>query len=225
MKWGFWVVVQFELHHYRILQQLASGPLQRLHYKRLATKRADAMKTTASIKRIAYVLESALVALCFCQPAPAQSTQSRYELPSNYTQWLDEDVRWIITPQERRDFRALSTVEDRDRFMERFWKRRDPTPGTPENEFKEEHYRRIEYANIHFGWDKVPGWETDRGRIYIRFGPPDEIKQGPFLVSESSAKRTEVWYFDLTPKGKPVSVRFVDFCKCGDYRFEPAPVD
>jgi|SRR5215469_17681048 len=183
------------------------------------------MNCTASIKLTPYVLQAALLAFCFSHALPAQSTQSEYELPSKYEQWLDEDVRWIITPEERTMFRGLTSNEDRDRFIERFWKRRDPTPGTPENEFKEEHYRRIAYANIHFAWGKVPGWQTDRGRIYIRYGPPDEIKQEPLRLSDTSGKRTEVWYFDSIRSGKPMTFRFVDFCGCGDYRFDQGPIN
>ena len=85
-------------------------------------------------------------------------------------------MRWIIRPEERAAFLRLGNNQDRERFIEEFWKRRDPTPDTVENEFKEEHYRRIAYANMHFGWQKVQGWETDRGRIYILYGPPNSIK-------------------------------------------------
>jgi len=183
------------------------------------------MNTPASTKLTPYLLRVALVAFCFYEVLPAQSTQGQYELPSKYEQWLNEDVRWIITPEERATFRALSNNEDRDRFIERFWKCRDPTPGTPENEFKEEHYRRIAFANMHFGWDKVPGWETDRGRVYIRYGPPDEITQEPLRVGNTSKKRTEIWYFDWIRNGKPMNFRFTDFCGCGDYRFVQAPVE
>ena len=87
-----------------------------------------------------------------------------------YRKWLDEDVRWIITDEERSAFMQLSNDEERDQFIEAFWQRRDPTPDTEENEFKEEHYRRIAYANEHFAAG-IPGWKTDRGRIYIVFGP------------------------------------------------------
>ncbi len=97
---------------------------------------------------------------------------------STYKKWLNEDVRWIITPEELTAFKALSNDEERDAFIEQFWQRRDPTPDTEENEFKEEHYRRIAYANEHFSAGRA-GWRTDRGRIYIVFGPPDEIESHP----------------------------------------------
>ena len=90
--------------------------------------------------------------------------------------WLEEDVVYIIQPEEREAFLRLESDDERAEFIKQFWQRRDPTPGTPENEFKDEHYRRIAYANLHFPTATgKAGWKTDRGRIYIRFGPPDEI--------------------------------------------------
>ena len=104
----------------------------------------------------------------------ANAKALKIELSKTYRKWLDEDVRWIITDQERSAFMQLSNDEERDQFIEAFWQRRDPTPDTEENEFKEEHYRRIAYANEHFAAG-IPGWKSDRGRIYIVFGPADEI--------------------------------------------------
>src|SRR5215467_10688820 len=96
----------------------------------------------------------------------------RKELETPYRKWLNEDVAYIITDEERATFKRLQTDEEREQFIEQFWLRRDPTPDTVENEFKEEHYRRIQYANDHFA-SGIPGWKTDRGRIYIVYGPPD----------------------------------------------------
>ena len=90
----------------------------------------------------------------------------KQELSKTYKKWLDEDVVYIISDEERKAFKQLSNDEERDQFIEAFWQRRDPTPDTEENEFKEEHYRRIEYANEHFAAG-LPGWKTDRGRICI----------------------------------------------------------
>jgi GWxTD domain-containing protein len=95
------------------------------------------------------------------------------ELDSQYKKWLDEDVVYIISTEERNAFIHLQTNEEREQFIEAFWQRRNPDPDSPENTFKEEHYRRIAYANEHFA-SGVPGWKTDRGRIYIAWGPPDE---------------------------------------------------
>jgi GWxTD domain-containing protein len=95
-------------------------------------------------------------------------------LETPYQKWLDEDVLYIISDDERRAFRRLRTDDEHEAFIEQFWLRRDPTPGTPENEMKEEHYRRIAWANDKFSTG-IPGWKTDRGMIYIKYGPPDEI--------------------------------------------------
>ena len=98
----------------------------------------------------------------------------RKELETPYRKWLNEDVAYIITDEERSAFKRLQTDEEREQFIESFWLRRDPTPDTVENEFKEEHYRRIAYANEHYA-SGIPGWKTDRGKIYIMYGPPDEL--------------------------------------------------
>ena len=100
------------------------------------------------------------------------------EIKGSYKKWLDEDVVWIISDEERAAFKQLSNDEERDNFIENFWQRRDPTPDTEENEYKEEHYQRIAYANEHFAAG-VQGWRTDRGRMYIMYGKPDEIDSHP----------------------------------------------
>ena len=100
------------------------------------------------------------------------------EMESPYKKWLNEEVPYIITAEERAAFKKLSTDDEREQFIEQFWERRNPNPGSPENEFKEEYYRRIAYANEHYA-SGIPGWKTDRGRIYIMYGPPDEIDAHP----------------------------------------------
>ena len=102
-----------------------------------------------------------------------------------FEKWLNEDVVWIVTPEERHTFEDLTSDEERQHFVEQFWERRNPTPGTSQNAFKEEHYRRIAYANSRFSSAK-PGWQSDRGRIYIKFGPPDEIDSHPSGVAGSA---------------------------------------
>src|SRR6478609_8634798 len=104
-----------------------------------------------------------------------QEDRLRKELETPYRKWLNEDVTYIITDEERAAFKRLQTDEEREQFIEQFWLRRDPTPDTVENEFKEEHYRRIAYANEHYA-SGIPGWKADRGRIYIMYGPADEIE-------------------------------------------------
>ena len=153
----------------------------------------------------------------------------RQELKGAYKTWLNQDVIWIITDEEARAFRTLSNDEERDAFIEQFWLRRNPNPDSPENEFREEHYRRIAYANEHFAAGK-PGWKTDRGHIYISFGKPDSIDAHPSGGSyqrpmdegggETSTFPFEAWnYRYLEGIGENIELEFVDTCQCGDYHF------
>ncbi len=155
------------------------------------------------------------------------SKSLKVELSKTYKKWLDEDVRWIITDEEQKAFKLLSNDEERDQFIEGFWQRRDPTPDTIENEFKEEHYRRMAYANEHFAAG-IPGWKSDRGRIYIMYGPADEIESHPSGGSydrpmdegggQTSTFPFEDWrYRYLEDIGQEVIIEFVDTCMCGDY--------
>lgn len=163
----------------------------------------------------------------------AQREKAKKELDNAYKDWLDMDVAWIITDAERDAFLRLSTNEEREQFIEQFWLRRDPTPDTPENEFKEEHYRRIAYANEHFA-SGVPGWKTDRGRIYIIWGKPDTMDQHPtggFYNrtpkeggGETSTFPFEDWTYNYLPGlGNNVTLEFVDACGCNEYRLETDP--
>src|ERR1044072_2772472 len=104
--------------------------------------------------------------------------KKKEELKSVYKNWIENDVSYIITDEERKAFKALKTDEERDQFIEQFWLRRDPDPDTPENEYKDQYFERIQYANEKFT-SGIPGWKTDRGRIYITFGKPDEIDSHP----------------------------------------------
>ena len=144
-----------------------------------------------------------------------------------YKKWLDEDVRWIITDEELSAFKKLTNNAERDSFIEDFWRRRDPTPDTAENEYKEEHYRRIAYANEHFAAG-MPGWRTDRGRIYIMYGKPDSIDAhpmgGPYQRSaDEGGGQTETYPFEvwryryLEGIGQEIEIEFVDDCNCGAY--------
>jgi len=153
----------------------------------------------------------------------------RQELKGAYRTWLNQDVVWIITDEESRAFKNLSNDEERDAFIEQFWLRRNPTPDSPENEFREEHYRRIAYANEHFAAGK-PGWKTDRGHIYIAFGKPDSIDSHPSGGSyqrpmeegggETSTFPFETWHYRyLEGIGDNIDLEFVDSCQCGDYHF------
>ena len=153
----------------------------------------------------------------------------RQELKGTYKTWLNQEVPYIITDEERKAFTSLSNDEERDAFIENFWLRRNPNPDSPENEFREEHYRRIAYANEHFAAGK-PGWKTDRGHIYIAFGKPDDIDAHPSGGSydrppeEGGGTTTtfpfEVWHYRyLEGIGENIDIEFVDSCQCGDYHF------
>ena len=107
-----------------------------------------------------------------------QKTKNSKELSFDYGDWLNGDVPYIITADERAAFSKLGTNEEREQFIEHFWQVRNPDPDLGENSYKEEHYRRMAYANEHFS-SGVPGWRTDRGHIYILWGPPDEIESHP----------------------------------------------
>jgi len=158
----------------------------------------------------------------------AQS-ELRKELKGAYKTWLDQDVAYIITDEERKAFKNLSNDEEREAFIEAFWQRRNPNPDSPENEFREEHYRRIAYANEHFAAGK-PGWKTDRGHIYIAFGAPDSIDSHPSggayqrPVDEGGGSTStypfEDWHYRyLAGIGDNIDIEFVDTCMCGDYHF------
>src|SRR5580693_8769934 len=164
-------------------------------------------------------------------PSEKQKKQQKrnlnIELSKTYKKWLNEDVVWIITDEERAAFKQLSNDEERDNFIEAFWQRRDPTPDTEENEYKEEHYRRIAYANEHFAAG-IPGWKSDRGRIYIMYGPADEVDSHPSGGTyerpmeegggETSTFPFEDWrYRYLEGIGQEIIIEFVDTCMCGDY--------
>jgi GWxTD domain-containing protein len=151
----------------------------------------------------------------------------KQELSRPYKKWLEEDVVWIITDEERAAFKQLSNDEERDNFIEAFWQRRDPTPDTEENEYKEDHYQRIAYANEHFAAG-VPGWKTDRGRIYIVYGKADEVDSHPSGGTyerpmeegggETSTFPFEDWrYRYIEGIGQEVIIEFVDTCMCGEY--------
>lgn len=149
--------------------------------------------------------------------------------PDNaYTRWIKEDVSLIITPAEREAFEKLKTNEERKQFIHIFWDRRDPTPDTEENEFRDQHYERVAYANEHFA-SSVPGSKTDRGRIYIKFGKPDEIEAHPagssyqLMPYEGSGTITtysfEKWFYRHIPGVRSgVEIEFVDPSGSGEYR-------
>src|ERR1700691_5146508 len=157
----------------------------------------------------------------------------RKELDSQYRKWLDEDVVYIISPEERSAFLHLATNEEREQFIEQFWQRRNPDPDSADNTFKEEHYRRIAYVNEHYA-SGIPGWKTDRGRIYIMWGPADEVDSHPTGGTyerpadqgggETTTYPFEDWrYRYLEGIGENVEIEFVDPTSTGEYHLTMDP--
>ncbi|MEJ2007333.1 MAG: GWxTD domain-containing protein [Acidobacteriota bacterium] len=166
----------------------------------------------------------------------------RKEMESPYKKWINGPISYIITPQERAAFKKLTTDDERDRFIEEFWRRRNPSPGSPENTFKEEFYRRIAYANEHYA-SGIPGWRTDRGRIYIMYGPPDEVEShpsggtyvanptempytGPGASTTMTTYPFEDWTYHYIPGiGENVELEFVDPTMTGEYHLTMNPCE
>ncbi len=164
---------------------------------------------------------------------PAEDVSDRVrnvkpELKNVYKKWLENDVAYIITGDEKKAFKALVTDEERENFIENFWRRRDPNPDTEENEYREEYYERIAYANEHFA-SGIPGWKTDRGRVYIAWGKPDSIESHPSGGSydrpswegggSTSTYPFEIWFYrHLDGVGDGLEIEFVDPTGTGEYR-------
>lgn len=169
------------------------------------------------------IAASGLAAWQSVQPQHSSASEQQQAVTvrtSPFVKWLNEDVVYIITDEERAAFQKLPTDEEREKFIEQFWLRRDPTPGTVENEFKEEHYRRIEYTNERFSTASRTGWRTDRGHMYIIYGPPDELESHP--QGAQSPNATEVWtYRYIDGVGDNESLTFIDRTGTGDYRLAP----
>ena len=165
----------------------------------------------------------------------SHTTQPVPRLSRGYQAWLEVDVRWIITPEERTAYLSLKNNDERDQFIKQFWVRRNQ-PGTLPNTFRQEHYRRIAYANNNFA--AAQGWETDRGRIYIVYGPPDAIDDESVVVNGTS-RPEQIWHYHLIQENAPstleqravddpaatvirknVDMKFVDVCNCNDFRLQ-----
>src|SRR3979490_3272991 len=159
--------------------------------------------------------------------------KSLKELETPYKLWLNEDVVYIISPEERQAFLQLETNEEREQFIEQFWLRRSNNPDLPDNDFKEEHYRRIAYTNEHFA-SGIPGWKTDRHRMYIMWGPADEVESHPTGGTydrpleeggvSTSTYPWETWrYRYMEGIGENVIWEFVDPSGSGEYRLTMDP--
>src|SRR4051812_25029235 len=194
-----------------------------------------------------FALRLALIVSLFPSASPRMFAQEQQQDPSSkprnvkpelkkaYKDWLDKDVTYIITDEERKAFKKLATDDERERFIEEFWRRRDPDPDTDENEFKEEYYERIAYANEHFS-SGIPGWKTDRGRIWIMYGKPDEQETHPMGGSyerptyegggSTSTFPFEVWFYRyLAGVGSGIEIEFVDPTGSGEYRIARNPYE
>src|SRR6266571_681811 len=165
---------------------------------------------------------------------PSEKTRNvKPELNKAYKDWLEKDVAYIITDEERKAFKKLQTDDERERFIEEFWRRRDPDPDTDENEYREEYYERIAYANEHYA-SGIPGWKTDRGRIYIMYGKPDETETHPSGGAynresyegggSTSTYPFERWFYRYLPGvGSGIEIEFVDPTGSGEYRIARNP--
>ncbi len=174
-----------------------------------------------------------LIVPAFAQRDKKEEALRREEGEDYYKKWLNEDVKYIISPDEKAVFQKLTSDEEKEQFIEQFWYRRDPDPMTPTNEFKEEHYRRIAYANERFA-SGIPGWMTDRGRIYIIHGPPAEIESHPSGGTynrpmhegggTTSTFPFEIWrYRHIEGIGSDIELEFVDSSMSGEYRLALNP--
>jgi len=183
--------------------------------------------------RLSHILLCGLILPCFLPSLAA--TQDRntttQALRPLYQKWLDEDVCYLISDPERAEFKRLKTDQQRDKFVEEFWERRNPSPGFADNKFKEEHYRRLAYTNQHFAAG-VAGYKSDRGRIYILYGPPDEREQHPGSADASIPADaplrvrypSDVWrYHFIKGLGWDVVFEFIDHCRCGEYQLQEDP--
>ncbi len=163
----------------------------------------------------------------------ARNVKSEEKVKEVYKKWINNDVAYIITKEEKKAFNTLKTDEERENFIENFWRRRDPNPDTDENEYREEYYERIAYANEHYA-SGIPGWKTDRGRIYIAWGKPDSVESRPTGGSydrptyEGGGSTTtypfETWFYrHLDGVGDGIEIEFVDPTGTGEYRIARSP--
>jgi GWxTD domain-containing protein len=202
---------------------------------------SHAPSASASLRRITLLVICTLILSSFS--ALAQSEKQKDKKPkstqeplsSPYRQWVNTDVDDIITPEERKTFLALKADEEREQFIANFWDRRNPDPDSEYNEFREEHYRRIAYANEHFS-SGIPGSRTARGRMYIKFGKPDQIEAHPAGGSynrpsgegggTTSTYPFEIWWYRyIEGVGSDVEIEFVDPTGSGEYRMANGPDD
>ncbi|HEX8370717.1 MAG TPA: GWxTD domain-containing protein [Pyrinomonadaceae bacterium] len=174
--------------------------------------------------KFGFLFSAALICLlCLCARAQEEKGKIRCvegagDNKKTFKQWLEKDARYIITENEKEVARNLKTEADQEQFVENFWRRRDPDPETEINEFKEEYYDRIAYADEHFP-SGIPGWKTDRGKIYILYGKPDRIEKGRAEFEENENVPFEKWFYrQITGIGSDVRLTFIDPTESLEFR-------
>jgi GWxTD domain-containing protein len=193
------------------------------------------MLTKNPVRRLALLFALLVLAVTSVLAQDVQDKQRKIKKEPHkaYKEWLEKDVAYIITDEERKAFKKLETDEEREQFIEAFWRRRDPDPDTDENEYKEEYYERIAYANEHYA-SGIPGWKTDRGRIYIMYGKPDETETHPSGGNydrpsyqgggSTTTYPFEIWFYRYLPGiGSGIEIEFVDPTGSGEYRIARSP--
>jgi GWxTD domain-containing protein len=154
------------------------------------------------------------------QTSEQRETDALASIPASFRFWLTEDAAYVISPEERCAFLHLGSDQQRRQFVDQFWYRRASDPESLNNDYKQEHYRRIVFANKKFG-PNPPGWQTDRGRIYITFGPPDAEWHSDSSQRESVDGREarERWHYRyIEGLGENIDLEFVDSSRTGDFR-------
>jgi GWxTD domain-containing protein len=190
--------------------------------------RSQSISALAPLLAVAILLATGAVSLAALRLDPSKQVSTATQVPvstsakSAYSEWIDQDVVYIIDDAERAAFQSLASDEERDHFIDQFWERRNPTPGSSQNTFKEEHYRRIAYANKHFQTPSsgTLGWRTDRGHMYIVYGPPDEMEA--HAKGQQKPFATEIWlYRHVEGIGENGFVTFIDRTGRGDFHLAP----
>lgn len=147
-----------------------------------------------------------------------ESVRLPADCPQTNKDWAQKDVLYIITEEEKKSFSKLETFAERERFIESFWSRRDPDPDTEVNEFREEYYQRIEFANDNFA-SGIPGWKTDRGKIYILYGQPDKTEKAYSAFKNNTSILYEKWHYDyLAGIGEGIEIFFIDPMGTDEFR-------
>jgi GWxTD domain-containing protein len=178
---------------------------------------------TGEFMKLKFLLATVLICLC-CLAAQAQEKQKLRsgegagDNKTTFKIWLEKHVLYIITPEEKKAALTLKTEAEQEKFVEDFWRRRDPQTETEVNEFKDEYYERIAYTNEHFS-SGIPGWKTDRGKIYILYGKPDRTEKGRARFEENENVLYERWFYRQIPAtGANIELTFIDPTETQEFR-------